>query len=422
MEWSLFIRWREWWFHKIPFCLLIFALIVDDALTWQTFTRLLVLIVIVSAVANYGHAVNELFDRAEDARSEKFNLATRIGPVRMAGTAALSGGLALILSYVFVGIGSTALTACALALPAMYSVPPIRLKARRWWGLLADALAAHVYPATLSVLLATSGAVWPTNIEFLTLVILWSLLTGLRNIILHQLLTEDRDTDSGLNTIIHDLGAERIVRLILIAIIPFEIAALLSLMTVSGAGIVTLSVTVLYAWMEFAQCALGQKRVSFDPTKILVCPFVDNAYYLVWGPLAALAGLASHDPTYAILMPACALLFRQNIVPEWKALKRIRNELLPKITQGAELGDNIGLINNSGAFDAEWYATRYSKIELLGMDPVEHFCRFGWQAGLDPNPNFSTNKYLDSNPDVAAVQMNPLVHYLRHGISEGRPT
>jgi hypothetical protein len=40
--------------------------------------------------------------------------------------------------------------------------------------------------------------------------------------------------------------------------------------------------------------------------------------------------------------------------------------------------------------------------------------------GLDPHPLFSTEWYLRHYEDVADADMNPLVHYLRFGWSEGR--
>jgi serralysin len=45
---------------------------------------------------------------------------------------------------------------------------------------------------------------------------------------------------------------------------------------------------------------------------------------------------------------------------------------------------------------------------------------FGWKEGRDPSTGFDTLKYLAENPDVAAAGTNPLDHFLRFGIYEGR--
>jgi 4-hydroxybenzoate polyprenyltransferase len=419
---NMFIRTGEWWLHKIPYCILIFALVIEPPLTWKILTQLAVLVVIVSAVANYGHAINELFDRDEDAKVKKENVAALIGPGRVGSAAATSAGLALLLSYVFSGGVAALLTMCALLLPGLYSIPPVRLKARGWWGVFADALAAHVYPAVLAIVLAASASASPWNADgrVLSVTVLWSLLAGLRGILSHQVAAEGLDSASGLKTVVHHLGAQRVIRLTLVAVLPFEVITLLWLESLLLAGGFVSAVTVLFVWKEFAQLALGQKRISFTPAALHTSPFADNAYYIVWGPLAALTGLALHDPAYATLVIGYALLFVPNLRQEWCALSRLFNELLWRKAPGAELPDHIGLIRSSGAFDAAWYLKRYPQTLADGLEPVEHYCTFGWRAGLDPNPNFSTLNYLERNPDIAAAQLNPLVHYLRHGAAEGR--
>lgn len=84
------------------------------------------------------------------------------------------------------------------------------------------------------------------------------------------------------------------------------------------------------------------------------------------------------------------------------------------------IAGSIRLIEASGMFDREWYASRYRDVGALGMDEIEHFLRFGARMERDPGPSFRTGFYLRSNPDVARNGVNPLVHYLLHGSGEGR--
>ncbi|TXK59853.1 glycosyltransferase [Alkalisalibacterium limincola] len=84
-------------------------------------------------------------------------------------------------------------------------------------------------------------------------------------------------------------------------------------------------------------------------------------------------------------------------------------------------GEDILELRQSGLFDAQWYASTYRDVALLGMDPAEHFLRIGAAMGRRPGPGFDTAFYLESNPDVAASGDNPLLHYLRFGRLEGRP-
>jgi len=74
------------------------------------------------------------------------------------------------------------------------------------------------------------------------------------------------------------------------------------------------------------------------------------------------------------------------------------------------------IIASSALFDAEWYAKTY---EVPG-NPAKHYLTKGWKLGFNPSRTFSTYKYLELNPDVAVVRMNPLLHYELHGKGEGR--
>jgi hypothetical protein len=73
-------------------------------------------------------------------------------------------------------------------------------------------------------------------------------------------------------------------------------------------------------------------------------------------------------------------------------------------------------------FDAGFYLARYPDVAALRIDPLDHFLAYGWREGRDPNPSFSVADYLDSHRDVAAAGGNPFIHYLRHGRAENRPT
>ena len=77
-------------------------------------------------------------------------------------------------------------------------------------------------------------------------------------------------------------------------------------------------------------------------------------------------------------------------------------------------------IRRSGLFDTGWYLERYADVAAAGIDPVLHYVRFGVKEGRDPAPWFSTNAYLQAYPDVAASGVNPFYHYIRYGYAEGR--
>ncbi|WP_228064351.1 glycosyltransferase [Novilysobacter avium] len=57
---------------------------------------------------------------------------------------------------------------------------------------------------------------------------------------------------------------------------------------------------------------------------------------------------------------------------------------------------------------------------MLGMDPAEHYLRFGAAMERSPGPGFDGAGYLAMYPDVERAGVIPLLHYLRHGRAEGR--
>lgn len=78
------------------------------------------------------------------------------------------------------------------------------------------------------------------------------------------------------------------------------------------------------------------------------------------------------------------------------------------------------ILNGSQLFDSEWYKETYPDVAYIGMDPVEHYLKYGWRLLRDPSPEFSTKFYLKFNADVKAAGVNPLVHYITQGANEGR--
>jgi glycosyltransferase involved in cell wall biosynthesis/GT2 family glycosyltransferase len=80
----------------------------------------------------------------------------------------------------------------------------------------------------------------------------------------------------------------------------------------------------------------------------------------------------------------------------------------------------IAKIRSSGLFDAKFYLATNPDVAAAEIDPVVHYLNFGWREGRDPSKHFGSSSYLASNPDVAAAGINPLVHYLQYGLREKR--
>lgn len=95
--------------------------------------------------------------------------------------------------------------------------------------------------------------------------------------------------------------------------------------------------------------------------------------------------------------------------------KRLRNR---KIAIGETWETET--IRRSPYFDRAWYLLTYPDVASAGLDPADHYLRYGAIEGRDPGPLFSSATYLSQYTDVAAAGLNPLLHYMEHGIEEGR--
>jgi hypothetical protein len=85
-----------------------------------------------------------------------------------------------------------------------------------------------------------------------------------------------------------------------------------------------------------------------------------------------------------------------------------------------KLKREIKLIRDSEWFEGKWYLETYPDVAEAGMDPAEHYLRFGASEGRNPSRRFDTDGYLMMHEDVKSAGMNPLLHYLRYGKDEGR--
>lgn len=79
-------------------------------------------------------------------------------------------------------------------------------------------------------------------------------------------------------------------------------------------------------------------------------------------------------------------------------------------------------IRASGQFDGPWYLAQNPDVAANGIDPILHYIDHGVAEFRNPNPDFDTQYYLTQYPDVALAAMNPLDHYIRFGKSEERET
>ena len=80
------------------------------------------------------------------------------------------------------------------------------------------------------------------------------------------------------------------------------------------------------------------------------------------------------------------------------------------------------LIKKNHLFDIGYYLNKNSDVRFSGKDPILHYIYHGMKEGRNPSTKFNGEYYLNTYPDVKASNLNPLVHYALYGMSEGRKT
>ncbi len=80
----------------------------------------------------------------------------------------------------------------------------------------------------------------------------------------------------------------------------------------------------------------------------------------------------------------------------------------------ADIQKDVTRIRKSKRFDEAWYMETYKDVAMLGMDPIEHYVKYGHLMLRDPSAEFSTGFYLDTHQWLGPQQKNPFCHYLNH--------
>ena len=118
------------------------------------------------------------------------------------------------------------------------------------------------------------------------------------------------------------------------------------------------------------------------------------------------------EPVTAALLAEVPLDANQAVDQEdWSELEIVFREL-------ARLEEQADEIRASGLFDETWYLQTYPDVAEAQVDPVEHFLKYGWLEGRNPNASFDTGAYLEQHPNVLDSDLNPLLYFIRFGSSE----
>lgn len=84
-----------------------------------------------------------------------------------------------------------------------------------------------------------------------------------------------------------------------------------------------------------------------------------------------------------------------------------------------DLAKQMEILNRARLVDKAWYLERYPEVAALKIDPALHYLKYGARMGRDPRRNFSTRFYLETHPEAAHSGLNPLVYFHLYGKKAG---
>jgi 4-hydroxybenzoate polyprenyltransferase len=304
------VRASEWWEFKLsPLLATVYAtsFYLGGPLN-SLWSLLLLLLVAVVPGAAYVSLINDLTDLNEDLISGKRN--RMIGRSRtfiiVVLAACLLPGI-LVSTYWRNDPLLLCLYLAAWVAFSLYSIPPVRLKARGVAGLFADACGAHLFPTLVAITLVYRRRGTEIDPVWFTSVAIWSLSFGLRGNLWHQLTDLHHDQIAGLGTFARRHNIARLHWVGHFVIFPLELVSFALIIARTGSNVAILFLWV-YTLLELSRRAMWKMNL------VIVAPkdrfsILMFEYYEVFFPIGILLSSALRHPADLIVLIVHLVLF-----------------------------------------------------------------------------------------------------------------
>lgn len=305
------VRASEWWQFKLaPMCGVIFASAFLIGVPILSLWRVILLALIgLASCATYVSLINDLTDREDDQASGKPNRLVGKSRTFIAGLLAFS---LLVGSAVAIYWRRDTLLMSLYVAPwitfALYSLPPLRLKVRGVFGVLADASGAHFFPSLFAVALVCRSVAAPIDLVWFSSVGVWSLSFGIRGILGHQISDLENDDKIGLPTFARRHKLATVNRMANFVILPTEVGALAIMLWHAGNHL-AIAFLGIYAVLEWLKRRLLGMRLDVTAWGGETHRIVMHEYYELMFPLAFAVASAMRYPLDFLLVPIQLLLF-----------------------------------------------------------------------------------------------------------------
>ncbi|MEA5581044.1 UbiA family prenyltransferase [Nodularia harveyana UHCC-0300] len=308
------IRAKDWWVYKLGAILgsgYATSAILDVSLftLWPALIFLLIALVL---DATFASIINDICDAEEDHISGKTNYMFGRSPLFITSVliATILPGLIVLVflrhTPLILGIYVSNWLVFAL-----YSIPPIRLKKRGFWGVLAIALGESFLPHLFAVLWIGNNAHKPLPFIWLILIGVWSLAAGLRSILWHQLQDIENDLGAGVNTFAVSNSPLTLQRLGKWIVFPAEVIALMGILFFFHHPLIWILLSV-YLITEYLRHYFWKINI------IIVKPSGNDRlalfeYYDIFYPLGAIYLAIEKDPINLIFLGIYVIFYSSRI-------------------------------------------------------------------------------------------------------------
>lgn len=306
-------RINQWWDFKLSLPIgVACAYAFCNGLSAEVFqTQMALLLLCGTTAALFASLINDLSDLEQDKKVGKAKLMARLSPLQRGLAMLLSVILVCITGYLlrFNPIASLIYIAIAFVFVA-YSVYPLRLKNRHFWGVSCIALGEHLLPTYLALVLLFPFAKYSQLLQWLAFAGIWSFAFGLRGIIWHQISDQDADRAAGCKTAATTYGAEWLNSFANKIVFPCEILGLLGMLMLLGKDGFAFALIAL-----FLSALVEYLHVKYMQANLIIADAKENArfvlfdYYQLFFPVAMLLALSGNDYHYALLAVVYLLLF-----------------------------------------------------------------------------------------------------------------
>lgn len=304
------VRATQWWDYKlVPMFSIFYATALVQLLPIASiWPAAIMLLLAIAPCAAYVSLVNDVTDLDDDRRAGKTNrLAGRpawfmalllAAPlcVAVAFSIAWRDDLPLVTAYL-----------CAFAAFSLYSIPPLRLKGRGIFGVIADASGAHVFPTLVAALLVFRAAGKAVDPVWIGAAAAWALGCGLRGILWHQLYDQDGDRKAAVQTFVLRHSPRTAVRFAAYVALPVESVALALLLWRMQSPWPVLFLLLYAAFATLRSRIWGVAIVIAEPQECYA--ILGDEYYTLLFPLGILLSSALRHPADWAVLIAHLLVF-----------------------------------------------------------------------------------------------------------------